>query len=68
MGGAEAVQSALKSGKLAAFVQAKPGGSDGAAAETFDKRFLLVTAQNLDQVLVDYPRLFSAPADLPGQQ
>jgi hypothetical protein len=63
-GDAAAVKSALKSGKLAAFVLARPGapGDDTTPGRDwraeFEKRFLLVTAQNVEQVMQAHPGLF----------
>lgn len=64
IGDAAVVKSAVKSGKLAAFVLARPGapgddtppGRDWKAE--FEKRFLLVTAENVEQVMQSYPGLF----------
>jgi hypothetical protein len=64
LGDAAAVQGALKSGKLAAFVLRKPGAPDDGATPgkdfktEFEKRFLLVTVENVDQVQQSYPGLF----------
>jgi hypothetical protein len=64
IGDAMAVKSALKSGKLAAFVLARPGapGDDTTPARDwkaeFEKRFLLVTAENVEQVMLAHPGLF----------
>lgn len=66
IGDAAAVQKALKSGKLAAFVLNKPGAPDsrerlsGNLQTDFDKRFLLITAANIDEALQKYPQLFPA--------
>ena len=66
IGNAGAVKKALQSGKLAAFVFARPGGVD---AETkagsdfgaeFEKRFVLVTAENFDSGRAAQPSLFPA--------
>jgi len=62
IGDASAVKSAVKSGKLAAFVLARPGapGDDTAPGRDrkaeFEKRFLLVTAENVEQVMQAHPR------------
>jgi len=54
----------MKSGKLAAFVLARPGapGDDATPGRDwkaeFGKRFLLVTAENVEQVMQAHPRLF----------
>jgi hypothetical protein len=64
IGDAAAVKTAVKSGKLAAFVIVRPGapGDDTTPGRDwkaeFEKRFLLVTAENVDQVTQAYPRLF----------
>jgi hypothetical protein len=64
LGNRAAVMRALKSGKLAAFVLPKPGGVAESVrplldmATEFEKRYLLVTAENVDQLLRTYPRLF----------
>lgn len=64
VGDAAAVRRAVKTGKLAAFVLNKPGAPDASAAmkgdlkTEFGKRFLLVTAENIDQVLQQYPQMF----------
>lgn len=55
---------AVKSGKLVAFVLRKPGAPDnnvpasGDWKEEFERRFLLVTAANAEQVLQSMPNLF----------
>ena len=64
LGDAAAVMAAVKSGKLAAFVLNKPSappeqtahGKD--RAQEFNRRFILVTPQNIEQVAQDYPQLF----------
>jgi hypothetical protein len=64
IGDAAAVKAAMKSGKLAAFVLARPGApGDGTTASRdwkaeFEKRFLLVTAENVEQVMQAHPGLF----------
>lgn len=61
---ATTVQKAMKSGKLLAFVLVKPGAPDDDSAPgknwkaEFEKRFVLVTAENVDQVTQAYPELF----------
>lgn len=58
------VVQAVKSGKLVAFVLAKPGAPDnnvpasGDWKEEFERRFQLVTAANVEQVLQSMPNLF----------
>jgi len=64
IGDAVAVIGAMKSGKLAAFVLVRPGapGDDTTPGRDlkaeFEKRFLLVTAENVEQVLQAHPKLF----------
>ena len=64
IGDREAVKRAVKSGKLAAFVLSKPDAPDSNTpvgrdfAAEFEKRFVLVTAENIDQVTRAYPKLF----------
>jgi hypothetical protein len=62
VGNAAAVKRAVQSGKLAAFVLPKPGAPDSRAPlkgpGDFDQRFILVTRENIDRVVADYPQLF----------
>lgn len=64
IGDAAAVKGAMKSGKLVAFVLVRPGapGDDTPPGRDwnaeFEKRFLLVTAENVEQVMQSYPGLF----------
>jgi len=64
VGNTAAVQQSVRTGKLAAFVARKPGApGDGVplgkdAKAEFQRRFVLVTADNLDAVTRDYPGLF----------
>lgn len=64
IGNRAAVQRAVKGGKLAAFVLPKPGASDPHAAigrnsaGEFEKRFVLVTMENIDQMMQSHPQLF----------
>lgn len=64
VGDSAAVKAAVKSGKLAAFVQRKPGAPDDGLKPgknfraEFDKRFLLVTTENFDQMQQAHPELF----------
>jgi hypothetical protein len=62
VGNAAAVQRAVQRGKLAAFVLLKPGAPDSRAAlkgpGDFDQRFILVTRENIEGVIADYPQLF----------
>ena len=61
---AQTIIKAVKSGKLVAFVLPKPGGpgSDAPAGKDwkaeFSKRFVLVTAENVEQVIATSPELF----------
>lgn len=58
------VVEAMRSGKLAAFVQRRPGGVPDAISPVrdsqadFDQRFLLVTRENVEQLARQYPGLF----------
>jgi hypothetical protein len=64
IGDASTVKSALNSGKLAAFVLARPEapGDDTTPGRDwkaeFEKRFLLVTAESVEQVMQAHPGLF----------
>jgi hypothetical protein len=64
VGDRPAVMQAVKSGKLLAFVLHKPGGpSDDTPLgkdhlAEFEKRFVLVTPENVEQVAQEYPALF----------
>lgn len=64
LGGWEGVAAAITSGKLAAVVMERPGSPPASAAPAkddwaeFERRFLLITAENLDAVRAAYPRLF----------
>jgi hypothetical protein len=64
LGGNSAVQNAVKSGKLLAFVLRKPGSVDDQQplrkelGLEFERRFLLVTAENIDQLLKKHPAAF----------
>ena len=64
VGDGPVVQSAWKSGKIVAAVLNKPGSpAEQSAVEkesqtAFDRRFLLVTAENFDEVQRAFPRLF----------
>ena len=64
VGNLAAVKRAVQSGKLAAFVLLKPGAPDSRAPlkgpGDFDQRFILVTRENIDRVVADYPQLFPA--------
>jgi hypothetical protein len=64
IGDAAAVKKAMKSGKLSAFVLARPGrpGDDTAPGgdwkAEFEKRFVLVTPENVERVWQAQPELF----------
>ena len=64
IGDGPAIRFAFKSGKIAAAVLNKPGAppDDNRAAadykQDFDSRFLLVTSENIDEILQKFPRLF----------
>jgi hypothetical protein len=64
VGDKAAVLNAVKSGKLAAFVLSKPGAPaeqerhGGDPAAEFERRFVLVTPENVERVFQAYPRLF----------
>lgn len=64
IGGVDAVKRAVHSGKLVAFVLTRQGrkfdtqSMDGTHREEFDKRYILVSSENVDQVTEDHPELF----------
>jgi hypothetical protein len=65
IGGPEAIREAFRSGKLAAAVVRPPGAAlDNRPLQTaeyqeeFNRRFILVTSQNIEQLLRQYPQLF----------
>lgn len=65
LGGAEAAAAAVQSGKIAAAVIDRPGSDPSEAPEPdkgyhaeFDRRFLLVTEENIDEALRTYLRLW----------
>jgi hypothetical protein len=64
LGDAASLERVLRSGKLAAFVLAKPGapGADAPMGrdweKEFERRFVLVTPENFEQVRRTYPGLF----------
>jgi len=59
IGDAPAVKDALKSGKLAGFIAQKPIRSTSTVAHesAFDRQFLLINNENVEQMLADYPAL-----------
>jgi hypothetical protein len=64
VGDLQAVRRALEAKKILAFVLNKPGAPPEQASFTgswkteFDRRFLLVTGENFDQMLRDYAQAF----------
>ncbi|MBE7503227.1 MAG: hypothetical protein HS113_23660 [Verrucomicrobiales bacterium] len=64
LGGWEGVEAAITSGKLAAVVMERPGSPPASAAPAtddwaeFERRFLLIIAENVGAVRAAYPRLF----------
>ena len=64
VGDAAAVKRAVQRGKLAAFVLHKPGAPDLdtplKGSGEFDQRFLLVTPENVERMVADYPQVFPA--------
>lgn len=64
LGSQQAIQGAVKSGKIVAAILNKPGAppetvfSGGDDKTEFDKRFLLVTAENIDNLMRSHPQLF----------
>jgi hypothetical protein len=68
VGDAAAIQNAVKAEKLAAFLLNKPGapleqepmGKDRKVE--FERRFVLVTPETVEQILKSYPQLFKFPA------
>ena len=62
VGDTEAVRRAVQSGKIAAMVCQRPevAGAGASAGTEFDQQFLLVSAENIDEVLRRFPRLFGA--------
>lgn len=66
IGNNAAIRQAMRGGKLAAFVLARPGApktqpaADGEFAAEFEKRFVLVTPEIVDQVMQAFPQVFPA--------
>jgi hypothetical protein len=61
VGNAAAVKQAVRRGKVTAMVLQKPGAPNvhrGISEKDFDRLFILVTAENVDRAMVDYPQLF----------
>ncbi len=63
VGSATAVKQSLQKGKIAAMVLLKPGAPSlhqGVSQTDFDRFFILVTAENIEQTMRDHPQLFPA--------
>jgi hypothetical protein len=64
IGGRAAIREALKSEKIVAAVISRPGvstsdnGVDRDYKAEFNRRFLLVTKENIDELLHQYPQVF----------
>jgi hypothetical protein len=61
VGNVAAVKQAVQKGKIAAMVLQKPGAPSvhgGVSEKEFDQLFILVTPENIDQAILDYPQLF----------
>jgi hypothetical protein len=61
VGNAAAVKQSVQKGKIAAMVLHKPGAPSldrGVSQTDFDQLFILVTAENIDRTMLDYPQLF----------
>ena len=61
VGNAAAVKQSLQKGKIAAMVLQKPGAPSlhrGVSQTDFDRLFILVTAENVERAILDYPQLF----------
>lgn len=64
IGNNAAIRQTMRSGKLAAFVLARPGAPEtqpaagGDFATEFAKRFVLVTTENVEQAMGAFPQLF----------
>ena len=61
VGNAAAVKQSLQKGKIAAMVLQKPGAPSlhhGVSQTDFDQLFILVTADNIERTMLDYPQLF----------
>jgi hypothetical protein len=55
------VKQSLQKGKIAAMVLQKPGAPSmhqGVSQTDFDRLFILVTAENVERTMLDYPQLF----------
>ena len=63
VGNTTAVKQSLQKGKIAAMVLQKPGAPSlhhGVSQTDFDRLFILITAENIEQSMRDYPQLFPA--------
>ena len=63
VGNATAVKQSLQKGKIVAMVLPKPGAPSvhhGVSKTDFDRLFILVTADNIEQTMLDHPQLFPA--------
>jgi hypothetical protein len=63
VGNAMAVKQSLQKNKIAAMVLQKPGSPSlhrGVSQTDFDRLFILVTAENIERTMLDYPQLFPA--------
>lgn len=61
VGNAAAVKLSLQKGKITAMVLQKPGAPSlhrGVSQTDFDQLFILVTADNIERTMLDYPQLF----------
>ena len=61
VGNADTVKNAVQKRKIAAMVLQKPGAPNvhrGISEKDFDQLFILVTPENIEQALAEYPQLF----------
>jgi hypothetical protein len=61
VGNATAVKQSLQKGKITAIVLQRPGAPSvhsGVSQTDFDRLFILVTAENIERTMLDYPQLF----------
>lgn len=68
LGDKPAIAKAFKSGRIAAAVLNKPEAAleqMEAAVKDFHKRYLLVTPENIDEMMANYPQLFESSEPLP---
>jgi hypothetical protein len=62
VGNATAVKQSLQKGKIAAMILQKPGAPESPSRRSqtdFDRLFILVTAENVERAMVDYPATVS---------